>query len=114
MNESSSEQANQYCELASAIVQKQGDVIGLDLAVKKAQKIAGLIVADDGRVIRLDHQPVEELGRLVDEYAQLSGATAIKFSRQAIEPLLSSFPNISLPKQLKESYSPAEEFLRSF
>ncbi len=45
---------------------------GPSIALSKARKVAGLIVATDGAVVKLSGDPPLVLGALVNEFAQLS------------------------------------------
>lgn len=106
-----------YCELATAIIQKQGEIIGLDMAVKKAKNLPQLISDDEGNVLAIYGKPTESLALLVSQYSKMSGNTAITFCKDAITKIVSKHPDIELPDILQirqQSVPTMEEFLQSF
>lgn len=117
-----------YCQLATAIIQKQIEIIGSKIALKKAQNVKNILISPDGEVLRIQGNVLEALENLIKEYADISGETAVNFSQQAIAPLIKSHPDWELPLILKEDYhtfhpqtqiakektSDMEQFLQSF
>jgi hypothetical protein len=83
-----------YQNLFTELIKKQIVILGPDIAVLKARNVAGLKVADDGTVIGMSGNHQDLLNQLVDQYMQLSGLIV----KKAMEPLLSKYPSITLPK----------------
>ena len=100
-----------YKNLANAIIAKQVELLGRDLAIKKAQKVGGLQVDEEGSVVSILEDNIKTLGELVRKYSDVSGNTAIKFCRESIKPILEENPDIKLPKELQENFSLEENFL---
>lgn len=61
-------------KVLTGLVQKQMLILGPNVAVGRARKVAGLTVADDGAVTGIQGDPDAVLKALVDEYVSLSGA----------------------------------------
>lgn len=83
-----------YQNLLTELIKKQIVILGPDIAVLKARNVSGLQVADDGTVTSMGGNPADLLNQLVEQYVQLSGLIV----KKAMEPLLSKYPSISLPK----------------
>ena len=95
------DQKDIYNKIATAIIQKQAEIIGKKIAIKKAEKVPQLALNDQGEVFNLGMDPVVTLGNLVREYMQLSGNVAIIFSKEAISNIILNTPEIKLPKELQ-------------
>ncbi|KKP69772.1 hypothetical protein A2X44_04845 [candidate division CPR3 bacterium GWF2_35_18] len=96
-----SNQKEIYNKIATAIIQKQAEIIGSKIAIKKAEKVPQLVLDDQGEVFNLGLDPIVTLGNLVKEYMQLSGSVAINFSKEAISNILLNNPGIELPTELQ-------------
>ncbi len=84
-----------YAQLISAVVAKQGEIMGLEMALKAARK-NGLQVEDDGSVANGSRQKLE---LLVGAYKELQGGMAVLFAKKAIKPLLTGKED--LPQELR-------------
>jgi len=93
-----------YKALATAIIKKQADIIGRELAVKKAQKIKELLVADEGDVMVIGKTPVITVSSLIREYMSLSGEAAVIFSQEATECIIQENPELKIPPELQKSF----------
>lgn len=96
-----SDQKDIYNKIATAIIQKQAEIIGNKMAIKKAEKVPQLALNDQGEVFNSGVDPIATLGNLVREYVQLSGSVAISFSKEAISNIILNNPDILLPPELK-------------
>ncbi|KKP70071.1 hypothetical protein A2X44_02550 [candidate division CPR3 bacterium GWF2_35_18] len=114
-NENSDKQI--YCELATAIVKRQAEIIGLDMAVKKAKDLPEFILDDEGNVMAVYGKPINSLELLVSQYSKMSGNTAVNFCKDAIISIVTKYPDIKLPNilQIQKATVPTmEQFLESF
>ena len=82
-----------YKKLVEEIVAKQMDILGPEIAVRKAQNVPGLSLDDQGRVLSLNEaDPQTVLQKLVDEYIALSGAIV----KNILDPVFAKYPEIKL------------------
>lgn len=81
-----------YQKLISEIVHKQIDILGPDMAVRKANNVQGLKVSADGEGISIGGDPQEVLQQLVSEYVALSG----EIVKNILSPVLAKYPEIKL------------------
>jgi len=84
--------AEHYKNLVGEIIQKQMDVLGPEMAVRKANNVAGLKVGDDGKVLSLAGDEHAVLQGLVDEYIALSGAIV----KNILGPVFLKYPEIKV------------------
>jgi len=76
--------------VATKIIQSQMAILGSQIAVAKAQEVAGLSVTSSGMVAGIKGKPREVLQALVSVYSSLSGGIV----KDTIKPLVSRFPEI--------------------
>ena len=82
-----------YKKLIEEIVGKQMDILGPEMAVRKAQNVPGLKLDDEGKVVSLDEAGAQVvLQKLVDEYISLSGAIV----KNILDPVFAKYPEIKL------------------
>lgn len=81
-----------YQKLIREIVHKQIDILGPEMAVRKANNVEGLKVSADGEVQSLQGNPQEVLQQLVSEYVALSG----EIVKNILSPVLAKYPEIKL------------------
>lgn len=113
----SDDETQTYCDLATAIIQKQAAIIGQEIAIKKAKSLNNLVLDDEGQVLAVYGKPLKTLELLVMQYSKISGDTAVQFCREAIQPIVRKYPDLDLPKILEVSPVQAptiEQFLQSF
>jgi len=85
--------ADDYKKLIEEIVAKQMDILGPDMAVRKAQNVAGLKLDDQGKILSLDESDAQNiLQKLVDEYIALSGAIV----KNILDPVFAKYPELKL------------------
>lgn len=80
-----------YQKLMSAVIKKQIVVLGPDITLVKARGVAGLIVADDGTVTKIEGDPKTLFQKLIDEFVSLSGLIV----KKTLEPLLENYPGLA-------------------
>lgn len=80
----------EYKKMLTDLIQKQMVVLGPNIALDKAKKIAGLKVADDGTVLDMDGDPQAVLKGVANEYMALSGLIA----QMTLNTLLEKYPTI--------------------
>lgn len=82
-----------YKKLIEEIVMKQMDILGPEIAIRKAGNVPGLTLSDKGQVTRFDEGQAEVvLQKLVDEYIALSGAIV----KNILDPVFAKYPGIKL------------------
>lgn len=68
------------------------DILGPDIAIRKARNVPGLKLTDAGEVLGLQGDPSEVLRQLVDEYISLSG----EIVKNILGPVFAKYPEIKL------------------
>lgn len=81
-----------YQKLISEIVRKQTDILGPDIAIKRAKKVSGIEISDQGDVTAIVGDPQAVLQKLVDEYITLSGDIV----KNILGPVFAKYPEIKL------------------
>jgi len=81
-----------FKKLLTEIIQKQVIILGPQIAILKARNVAGLDVADDGTVNKIDGDPSVKLQELINEYVSLSGLIV----KKTMEPLLEKYPTLKI------------------
>jgi len=82
-----------YKKLIEEIVGKQMDILGPEIAIRKASNVPGLALNDKGQVTKLDESNSQAvLQKLVDEYIALSGAIV----KNILDPVFAKYPEIKL------------------
>lgn len=90
-----------YQELINAIIQKQASIIGLPVAVRRARKVGGLAVGDDGKILSCSQPPLEVLQILTREFTDLSGDVGTIFCKVVAKEFLKKYPDLKLPAVLQ-------------
>ncbi len=81
-----------YQNLITEIIRKQMDILGPEIAVRKALKVSGLKVKETGEAYDLSGDPQKVLHKLVDEYIALSG----EIVKNILGPVFAKYPEIKL------------------
>jgi hypothetical protein len=84
------DQAEQYKAVMSEIIAKQSIILGPDMAVARAKKVAGIEVGEKGVVVGVTGDAAEALKRLIDTYVELSG----QIVKNALGPIFTKYPDI--------------------
>ena len=77
-------------KILTDLIQKQMVVLGPNIALDKAKKVAGLKVGPDGTVIDMDGDPQMVLKGVANEYMTLSGQIA----QMTLNSLLEKYPQV--------------------
>lgn len=93
-------QSELYKEVITAIVKAQAEVIGKDLALKKAAKVPGFTINPNFQVLSISDNPVYVIQSLVNEYYLLSSYSAIRISQKAIRKIVLDNPDLPLSQIL--------------
>lgn len=80
----------EYKKMLTDLIQKQMVVLGPNIALDKAKKIAGLKVTEDGTVLDMDGDPQAVLKGVANEYMALSGQIA----QMTLNTLLEKYPTL--------------------
>ncbi len=80
----------EYVKMLTDLIQKQMLVLGPKIALDKAKKVAGLSVAEDGRVLSMAGDPQMILKGVANEYMALSGQIA----KMTLDTLLEKYPAV--------------------
>lgn len=83
-----------YLSLMSEIIEKAGIVFGLDIAILKGQKVAGLIIDGNRKVVGAGGYAADALQELINEYFGLSGAATQIF----LDEVMKKYPEVSLKR----------------
>ncbi len=81
-----------YQKLITEIIRKQTDILGPDIALRKAKNVLGLKVNDAGEVQKIEGDPQSVLQKLVEEYISLSG----QIVKNILGPVFAKYPEIKL------------------
>lgn len=81
-----------YKNLISEIVRKQMDILGPEMAIRKANHVTGLAMNDDGSLKALAGEPQAVLQSLVAEYISLSG----EIVKNILGPVFAKYPEIKV------------------
>ena len=84
----------QYAELISEIIKKQGVILGPEIAVLKARNVKGLTIDNLGKVTTVGDNPKETLQNLVDQYVELSG----QIVKNALGSIFAKYPDLNINK----------------
>jgi len=85
-------ESEDYKKLISEIIHKQSDILGPDMAIRKAKNVAGLELSGDGEPVSLSGDPQQILQALVDQYIALSG----EIVKNILNPVFQKYPDIKL------------------
>jgi hypothetical protein len=85
-------QIDEYKSVMSEIIAKQIVILGPDIAVLRARKVAEISLSDDwqGRVTDIKGDPDEVLNKLIDTYVELSG----EIVTNALSTIFTKYPSI--------------------
>lgn len=83
-------QIDEYKSVMSEIVGKQIIILGPDIAVLRARKVAELTISDDGKVISVKGDLDEVLNKLIDTYVELSG----EIVTNALGTIFTKYPSV--------------------
>lgn len=86
-----------YSDLAQAIIEKEKGVMGQ--AALKAPKDVGIELDSDGKIIKMEEDGKETVGKLVEKYHSYTGEVAVNLAKKALEDTDTS--ELELPDQLK-------------
>ena len=86
-----------YKKLITEIIRKQIDILGPEMAIRKARNVSGLEVSDSGEVNALSGDPQTTAQSLVDEYIALSG----EIVKNILGPVFAKYPAIKLTPKIK-------------
>lgn len=81
---------DEYKKMLTDLIQKQMVVLGPNIALDKAKKVAGLKVTEDGKVLDMDGDPQMVLKGVANEYMNLSGQIA----QMTLNSLLEKYPQV--------------------
>lgn len=84
------EQVEQYKAVMSEIIAKQSVILGPDMAIARAKKVAGIEIGEKGEVLSVAGDPAETLKLLIDNYVELSG----QIVKNALGPIFTKYPEI--------------------
>ena len=84
------DQQDEYRKMLTDLIQKQMVVLGPNIALDKARKVAGVKIADDGTVLDMDGNPPMVLKGVANEYMNLSGQIA----QMTLNSLLEKYPSV--------------------
>ncbi len=80
----------EYKKMLTDLIQKQMVVLGPNIALDKARKVAGLKIGDDGSVVEVSGDLQMVLKGVANEYMNLSGQIA----QMTLNSLLEKYPEV--------------------
>lgn len=84
------EQIDQYKAVMAEIIAKQSIILGPEMALLRAKKVAELSFSG-GMVSEIKGDPAEALKKLIDAYVELSG----QIVKNALGPIFTKYPEIA-------------------
>jgi len=84
------EQIEQYKEIMTEVIAKQSVILGPDMAIMRARKVAEVEVSPEGKVIEIKGNPDQALQKLVDSYVELSG----QIVKNALGSIFTKYPSL--------------------
>jgi hypothetical protein len=82
----------EYGKMLTDLIQKQMVVLGPNIALDKARKVAGLKVSDTGSVLEISGDPKMVLKGVANEYMMLSG----QIVQMTLNSLLEKYPQMKM------------------
>lgn len=82
----------QYQQVLTDLIKKQMVMLGPNVALAQARKVAGLSVSDEGVVTAISGNPQEVLSAVAKQYIALSGAIA----QMTLESIIAKYPGIKI------------------
>ena len=82
----------EYGKMLTDLIQKQMVVLGPNIALDKARKVAGLKISDDGAVLEIAGDPQMVLKGVANEYMALSG----QIVQMTLNSLLEKYPQMKM------------------
>lgn len=83
---------NQYNQVLTDLIKKQMVMLGPNVALGQARKVAGLTVGDDGTVQSVQGDPQQVLSAVAKQYMALSGQIA----QMTLESIIAKYPGIKI------------------
>lgn len=89
-----------YEDIITAAIKREIDILGEDVALRRARAVDGLTVSDDGTVTGIDRAGKDVLGDLVDTYVEYAGSVSATLIARSISNM--DLGGIELPENLAE------------
>lgn len=83
---------NQYMSVITDLIKKQMVMLGPNVALGQARKVAGLTTGEDGTVKELSGDPQSVLAAVAKQYMALSGQIA----QMTLESVITKYPDVKL------------------
>lgn len=83
-----------YMQVLTDLIKKQMVMLGPNVALGQARKVAGLVVGDDGMVTDLQGDPQQILDSVAKQYMALSGQIA----QMTLESIIAKYPDVKVNK----------------
>lgn len=84
------EDASNYKKMLTDLIQKQMVMLGPNIVLDKARKVAGLQISDTGEVLSMEGDPRMVLKGVANEFMALSGQIA----QMTLNTLLEKYPGV--------------------
>lgn len=81
-----------YMQVLTDLIQKQMVMLGPNVALGQARKVAGFVVGEDGQVTDLQADPQQVLTDVAKQYMALSGQIA----QMTLESIIAKYPDVKL------------------
>ncbi len=86
------DQNSQYQNVLTDLIKKQMVMLGPNVALGQARKVAGITVGDDGTVTAISGDPQAVLSAVAKQYISLSGAIA----QMTLDSLIAKYPDVKI------------------
>lgn len=90
-----------YHQLLQAIVDKQKEILGVDVAVNRASKVDGLELTISGEITAVNEDPEMTLESLVNEYYKLTAQAGLDTCVQVIHEHTKKNTQLELPHEIE-------------
>jgi hypothetical protein len=88
-----------YAQMVDRIIKRHEKILGI-MASKVAEKVPGLTIDHQTRIIILQDNKKEILEKLLTEYEKMLGKVAIINSKEWVKDLIAQLPSDQLPQTL--------------
>ncbi|KKP70285.1 hypothetical protein A2X44_01080 [candidate division CPR3 bacterium GWF2_35_18] len=89
-----------YEELMQAIIDKQKEILGIQVAVERAKKIDELWVSIDGKILQINGEHEAVLQSLLNEYFKLTTQAGLEACLSVIKEHLKKNEKLELPEEV--------------
>lgn len=90
-----------YEELMQAIIDKQKEILGVQVAVERAKKVEELWISVDGKILQVKGDHESALQSLINEYFKLTTQAGLNACIEVIREHLKKNERLELPEEIR-------------